>query len=315
MYRLLGVFLAVLASPAFAMAVTFNFAGTRPDNAPFASVPDMLTRIINFLLIIAGIAFVLLFLVGGITYLTAGGDKDGEAKAKRMLANAVIGLIITLSAFAVATFIYNYLTKNENRLKIDPINTNQTIIKTANTSQTLIKTADPSQTLVKPQPSGSSQPVTIKPNETTGLIRPTDSATPGPSGIPPTTEGGSTSPTASGSPGPSGLPAPTPVSSAGTFTMSNILDEQLKSNAAKTTMVIQFINDSSRTHQTQVNYQVIDNQTNHVLGQGSTTEGIAQLTLPTGKDIRIQTTNVTAVRDQQFTVPADGRAPHFVFVQ
>jgi hypothetical protein len=41
--------------------------------------------------------------------MTAGGNEEQVAKAKKNISNAVIGLVIILSAYAVTWFIFTYL--------------------------------------------------------------------------------------------------------------------------------------------------------------------------------------------------------------
>ena len=43
-------------------------------------------------------------------YMTSGGDVERIKKAKRVMTNAIIGLVIILSSFAITEFILNKLT-------------------------------------------------------------------------------------------------------------------------------------------------------------------------------------------------------------
>lgn len=72
---------------------------------PFQDLPSTISTIVRFLIYIAGIFFVILFLVGGIQYLSAAGNEEATGKAKRLLIDSVVGLIITLAAWAIANFI------------------------------------------------------------------------------------------------------------------------------------------------------------------------------------------------------------------
>jgi hypothetical protein len=53
------------------------------------------------LLGLAGVIAFLYLLWGGIQWITAGGDKDALEKARRKLINALIGLAIVFSAYAI----------------------------------------------------------------------------------------------------------------------------------------------------------------------------------------------------------------------
>lgn len=71
----------------------------------FESVAGIIATIFNVVFSLAGAIFVILLLVGGVQYLTSAGNEEATAKAKRLLIDAVIGLIITLAAYAVGIYI------------------------------------------------------------------------------------------------------------------------------------------------------------------------------------------------------------------
>ena len=54
---------------------------------------------------IAGTVFILMLLVGGIQYLTSMGNEEATTKAKKLLINAVIGIIIVAVAYAAGRWI------------------------------------------------------------------------------------------------------------------------------------------------------------------------------------------------------------------
>ncbi|MFA5318135.1 MAG: hypothetical protein WC323_01525, partial [Patescibacteria group bacterium] len=64
-----------------------------------------IARIINVFLGLLGIILLGLIIYGGWMYMTSEGDADKVNKAKAILKNAAIGLLIILSAFAIVTFI------------------------------------------------------------------------------------------------------------------------------------------------------------------------------------------------------------------
>ncbi len=61
-------------------------------------------KIINIVLEFLGIIFLGLTIYAGFLYMTAGGNEENTQKAKDMLRNAIIGLIIILSAWAITRF-------------------------------------------------------------------------------------------------------------------------------------------------------------------------------------------------------------------
>jgi len=61
--------------------------------------------ILNMLLRLAGFAAVVAIMVSGINYLTAGGNPEKAASARRRVYNSLIGLAIVLVSTAFITFI------------------------------------------------------------------------------------------------------------------------------------------------------------------------------------------------------------------
>lgn len=77
---------------------------TQPKGA-FSSVSQIFSIIFNLVIYGSGIAFLILFLIGGLQYLTSAGNEEQAGKAKKLLLDAIIGLIIVLGSWAIGTFI------------------------------------------------------------------------------------------------------------------------------------------------------------------------------------------------------------------
>lgn len=110
-YAMLGAFGLALFLPVFVFAADTNLSSVGTGGG-FADT-DLMTiigRIINAFLSILGIICLVLFIYAGAIWMTAGGDDKKVEKARKILTNAVIGLVITLSAYAISTFILNLLT-------------------------------------------------------------------------------------------------------------------------------------------------------------------------------------------------------------
>jgi len=69
----------------------------------------MAASVVRILLGFLGIIAVLIILLGGFKWMTAGGNEDQIGEAKKLLAAGVIGLIIILMAFGLAQFVINAL--------------------------------------------------------------------------------------------------------------------------------------------------------------------------------------------------------------
>jgi len=79
------------------------------------NLQDLLDKkILPFAFGAVGAVFVILFLVGGVQYLTSAGNEESATKAKKLLTDAVIGLVIVLASWAVANWILNGLGGEAN---------------------------------------------------------------------------------------------------------------------------------------------------------------------------------------------------------
>ena len=105
-----ALFLFLSASPAVALAQDLDAVG---ESAGFDTDTDLTTiigRIIGVFLSVLGVIALVIIIYAGFLWMTAGGNPDQVDKAKKWMINGVIGLIIILSAYAIATFIMNALT-------------------------------------------------------------------------------------------------------------------------------------------------------------------------------------------------------------
>ena len=76
-----------------------------------SDVPAMVGKAISVLLGVLGIVFVVLVVYAGFLYLTSNGDETNVKKAKKMLTQAVIGLVLIVSAYAISGHVIAALTK------------------------------------------------------------------------------------------------------------------------------------------------------------------------------------------------------------
>ena len=73
-------------------------------------VRDVATNVIQTLLGVLGILALVIILVGGFRWMTAMGNEDQVASAKKTIAAGVIGLIIIFFAYAIVAFVFNVTT-------------------------------------------------------------------------------------------------------------------------------------------------------------------------------------------------------------
>src|SRR5438552_3226679 len=72
-------------------------------------LPTLVGRIINAVLGVLGLLLLVYLLYGGFLWMTSGGEEEGVKKAKRMITNAIVGLVIIMAAVAISNFVINAL--------------------------------------------------------------------------------------------------------------------------------------------------------------------------------------------------------------
>jgi len=64
-----------------------------------------ISRIITIILSVLGVVFLGFIIYGGITWMIAQGNEEKVSKAKELITEAIIGLIIVITAYAITYFI------------------------------------------------------------------------------------------------------------------------------------------------------------------------------------------------------------------
>jgi len=83
-----------------------NNPACQNDN-PISGKNGVLTRTISLVSYIAGIAAIIVLMVGGIMYVTSGGDSGKTATGRDMIIYALVGLVIIVLARSIVVFIIN----------------------------------------------------------------------------------------------------------------------------------------------------------------------------------------------------------------
>jgi hypothetical protein len=76
---------------------------------PSTSLPEMVGRIINVALSLLGVLLVVLVIYAGFLWMTAQGNEDKVKTAKKILTNAVIGMVLIFAAYAITNFVIERL--------------------------------------------------------------------------------------------------------------------------------------------------------------------------------------------------------------
>lgn len=73
-----------------------------PRLIPFTNIGQLLNIMLTLAFFVAALFFFVNLLVGGVSWIGAGGDPKALTAARNRITNAVIGLIIVVAAYAIA---------------------------------------------------------------------------------------------------------------------------------------------------------------------------------------------------------------------
>ncbi len=82
--------------------------GTEFANSAGLSTGDLPTTIASLIRVVLGflgIVAVVIILIGGFKWMTAGGNDEKVKSARKVMVSGIIGLVIVISSFAIAQFI------------------------------------------------------------------------------------------------------------------------------------------------------------------------------------------------------------------
>jgi hypothetical protein len=108
----------VLAQESVAVTAGGQFAGTITD----FSLTEIISWAVTVILVVAGLIFFFMLVVGGLRWILSGGDKAATESARGQITAALIGLVIVFSAWAIATLITTIFGINIIALEIPKIN-------------------------------------------------------------------------------------------------------------------------------------------------------------------------------------------------
>ncbi len=73
------------------------------------SIGEIVGAIIGTFLSLLGVIFLILIIYGGFIWMTSTGNEIKVLKAKKVITQAVIGLIIILSAYSITSFVFHFI--------------------------------------------------------------------------------------------------------------------------------------------------------------------------------------------------------------
>lgn len=100
----------LIAAASDTVAEGLGVAGEQAGYTTNLELTSIVANIINAVLGLTGIVFVILVVYAGFLYLTAAGSEENVKKAKKLLTNSVIGIILIVAAYAIAKYVFAALT-------------------------------------------------------------------------------------------------------------------------------------------------------------------------------------------------------------
>jgi hypothetical protein len=82
---------------------------------------DAVAIAVSFLLLISTLAFFFMLILGGIKWITSGGDKAKIAMAQSQITAALIGLVIIFSAWVILSIVENFFGVNLRSFNLNPV--------------------------------------------------------------------------------------------------------------------------------------------------------------------------------------------------
>ena len=72
----------------------------------------LITIAVSFLLIVSALAFFFMLILGGLKWITSGGDKSKVEGARSQITAGLIGLVIVFAAWAILNIVENFFHVN-----------------------------------------------------------------------------------------------------------------------------------------------------------------------------------------------------------
>ena len=96
------------------MALALNPWGEDVDMSELdlgtTDIRTVISQVINIIMGFLGVIAIIIILLGGFKWMTAGGNEEKVAEAKKLMISGVIGLVIVLAAYGIALFVVTALT-------------------------------------------------------------------------------------------------------------------------------------------------------------------------------------------------------------
>ena len=105
--------LLLLPASALAQGLTPPAQPTGLPGAQGATISQVLLTYINVALMAVGIIAVGFLIIGGFRYITSGGNDEAAESGKKMITNAIIGLVVIILSYTIITVIISAIAKGQ----------------------------------------------------------------------------------------------------------------------------------------------------------------------------------------------------------
>ena len=106
--KVLASGVTLLSFPIATFASFWDDISPKLNQGSSKTVEDLIVDVLNWMIGAAAVICVVMLIVGGYSYMTAGGDEQKVGKATKTLTNAIIGLAICF----IAVMLVNFVLKN-----------------------------------------------------------------------------------------------------------------------------------------------------------------------------------------------------------
>lgn len=90
------------------------------------TIANIISTVIVIILVVAALLFFFMLILGGVKYITSGGDKAKAESARGMITAALIGLVIVFAAWAIVQLVQGIFGIDIFNLDVPTINSSQT---------------------------------------------------------------------------------------------------------------------------------------------------------------------------------------------
>lgn len=96
---------AAIAAPVYAADIVIQPKSGGFDALKNLTIPGMVSGAISLVLVVVSLIFFFILVLGGLKWITSGGDEKKVAAARGQITNALIGLVIVFAAWAIMKLI------------------------------------------------------------------------------------------------------------------------------------------------------------------------------------------------------------------